>query len=213
MTVILKSHKLFYASVPKVACSSIKRAFYEIEYGKPFEGAFNSKDKRSIHQIYPGELRQYYPDAEIADFRRLTLVRDPIARFLSAYSNRVAHRRQLSEDVVKKADWLRRLKPHPDLHEFVDRFEKYLAVPDVHNHCRPMVDRLGSDAGYFHAIYDISQMDAFLEDVSNVVGRKVEAGRFQTGGPKLKRDDLTAKQVAKLERFYKDDYAAFGSYF
>ena len=76
-----------------------------------------------------------------------------------------------------------------------------------------MVDRLGSDAGYFHAIYDISQMDAFLEDVSNVVGRKVEAGRFQTGGPKLKRDDLTAKQVAKLERFYKDDYAAFGSYF
>lgn len=213
MTVILKSHKLFYASVPKVACSSIKRMFFEIENGRAFEGAFNSSDKRSIHRLYPGLLRGHFPEDEIADFRRLTLVRDPVERFLSAYSNRVVHHQELSKEAVRKAGWLKRLKPHPDLAEFADRLEKYMVVPDIHNHCRPMVDRLGTDTGYFHAIYDISQMDAFLDDVSNVVGQKVEAGRFQTGGPKFKRDDLTAKQIAKLERFYKQDYQVFGSYF
>ena len=213
MTVILKQHKLFYASVPKVACSSLKRVFYEIEYNSPFEGAFNSSDKRSIHRIYPGILRFKYPESEIADFRRLALVRDPIARFLSAYSNRVVHHQKISQEAVKKAGRLKRLKPHPDLHEFADRFEKYMAIPSIGHHCSPIVDWLGTDPAYFHALYDIGQIDAFLDDVSNLVGRTVEAGKFQTGGPKFKRHDLTAKQIAKLERFYKEDYAAFGSYF
>ncbi len=213
MSVILNDHKLFYASIPKVACTSLKRMFFEIENGRPFEPIYANGKMWHVHYFYPDLFRQNYPEAELADFRRLTIVRDPVKRLLSAYSNRVVHHRAITQQAVNNAGRFKRLTPHPELDEFVDRFEQYLAVPDVMNHCRPMVDWLGTDTGYFHAIYDISRIDAFLEDVSNVVGRTVAAGRFQTGGPKLSPGDLSSRQVAKLERYYSKDYATFGAYF
>lgn len=213
MTVILDDHKLFYAAVPKVACSSIKRLFFEVENGFPYENFHTNGRGWYIHQFYPTMPREKYPDARIAGYRRLTLVRDPIKRFLSAYSNRVVHHGNVSPEAVKAAGRFKRLKPHPDLGEFIDRLEAYMAIPVIKGHCMPMVEILGADPGYFHAVYDLSRIDAFLEDVSTVLGRPVEAGRYQTGGPKLKPDILTAKQKAKLEKFYKRDYDVFGSYF
>jgi hypothetical protein len=213
MTAILKDHRLFYASMPKVACTSLKRMFFEIENARPFEPAYSNGRMWHVHFFYPGLLRKDYPEARIADFRRLTVVRDPVRRLLSAYSNRVVHHRAITPQAARRAGRIRRLTPHPDLDEFIDRFEHYLAIPDMLNHCRPMVDWIGSDPGYFHAVYDISRIDAFLEDVSNTIGHKVEAGRFQTGGPKIAPSELTARQRAKLVRYYRKDYEAFGSFF
>lgn len=213
MTVILKHHKLFYASVPKIACSSIKRVFFKIENGFDFE-LFRSNGRLwHIHHFYPVMFRENFPESEIADFRRLTIVRDPVKRFLSAYGNRVVTHKKISEAAVKKAGRLKNLRPHPDLHEFTDRFEKYLAIPDIGHHCRPLTTILGTDASYFHAVYDIKQIDAFLDDVSNVVGQKVEAGHYKGDGPKFKSSDLTAKQIEKIERHYKRDYEVFGAFF
>ena len=76
-----------------------------------------------------------------------------------------------------------------------------------------MVDFIGTDTRYFHAIYGIQQLDAFAEDLSTVVGKKVAIGRHPTGGPKFHLSDLTANQIAKLENFYKADYKTFSRYF
>ncbi|MEL7197128.1 MAG: sulfotransferase family 2 domain-containing protein [Pseudomonadota bacterium] len=213
MPVLLKQHKLFYADVPKVACSSIKRMFFEIENGFEFQ-AFKANAKHwHIHTFYPGCLRGDFPEAVIQEYRRLAVVRDPIERFLSAYGNRVVHYGEASDQAVKKLGFFSRLKADPDLGEFIDSLEKYIEIPSLNWHCKPMVEFLGSDPSYFHAIYDIRQMDDFVSDVSKTVGSEVKAGRHQAGGPKFSRNDLNTKQVAKLEAFYSEDYKAFSRYF
>lgn len=213
MTAILKEKKLFYAAVPKVACTSLKRMFYEIQNGHEFQKFWINEKRYYLHHFMPSMRRKDYPEAQIADYRRLCLVRDPVKRLLSAYSNRVVYHGNISPEAARQAGRLKRLKPNPDLHEFVDRLEAYMAIQDIRGHCRPMIDFLGEDAGYFHRVYSLSEIDVFLEDVSNVVGRKVEAGRYQTGGPKLDPSELTNNQIAKIHRFYKDDYKAFSHIF
>ena len=213
MTVILDNHKLFYGAVPKVACSSLKRMFFEVENGFAYHNFETNGRGWYIHDFYPTLPRAKYPDARLSGFRRLALVRDPIKRFLSAYGNRVIHHGDVSPEAVRQAGRLKRLTPNPELDEFIERLEAYMAIPVIKAHCRPMVDILGPEPGYFHAIYDIGQIDAFLADASQVVGRELKAGRFQTGGPKFSPDILTAAQKAKLEKFYKRDYEVFGRFF
>ncbi|KWV92967.1 sulfotransferase family 2 domain-containing protein [Erythrobacter sp. YT30] len=213
MTVVLKNKKLFYAAIPKVACTSIKRMLFEVENGFAFNPFTANGEAWHVHRFYPSLLRTEFPEHQIADYRRLLMVRDPIKRFLSAYSNRVVFHEDISPKAIQKLGRFSRLTPSPDLGEFIDRFEKYLAIPIIKSHCRPMVDFAGADPAYYSAVYGIHQMDAFLEDVSTVVGDTVEAGRFQTGGPKLSPGELTAKQIAKLEKFYTADYEAFSRYF
>lgn len=111
MAAILDDHKLFYASVPKVACSSVKRMFYEIENGVAFDKIVANGKRYYVHHFYPGILRNTYPEARIADYRRLCLVRDPIKRFLSAYGNRVVFHRELTPRTVKAAGRFKRLTP------------------------------------------------------------------------------------------------------
>lgn len=213
MTVVLKEHKLFYAAIPKVACSSIKTMFYEIENGFAFKPFKTSGRSWYIHDVYPRRLRQDFPTQKIADYRRLALVRDPIKRFLSAYGNRVVHHKEASQEAVDKLGGFSKLTPNPDLGEFVDRMERYMKISSLAWHCKPMTEFIGTDASYFHGLYSIQQMDGFLEDVSGVIGKQAQAPRLQTGGPKLSPSDLTAKQTAKLEKFYRADYQAFSRFF
>ncbi|MEL7188098.1 MAG: sulfotransferase family 2 domain-containing protein [Pseudomonadota bacterium] len=213
MTVILKQHKLFCANVPKVACTSIKRMFFEIENGFPFQPYRANGHVWHIHAFYKGVLRRDFPESAIAQYRRLAVVRHPIKRFLSAYSNRVVHHKEISESAVRKLGGFKRPPASPDLGEFVDRFETYQKIQSIGWHCRPMVDFLGHDPNYYQGLYGIHQIDEFLDDVANSVGKRYEVGRYQTGGPKFSPSDLTAKQTAKLEKFYAADYKAFSQYF
>lgn len=213
MPVLLKDYKLFYADVPKVACSSVKRMFFEIENGIPFPVLKANGVNWHIHVFYPGWLRQDFPEGQIANFRRLAIVRDPIKRFLSAYGNRVVFHKEASKQHVSKLGRFNTPKADPELDEFIDNFEKYRQIPSIVWHTRPTVDFLGFEPSYFHGLYGIHQMDEFVADVSNLVGKPVEVGRHQTGGPKFSKGDLTAKQLTKLEKYYKADYDTFSAYF
>jgi hypothetical protein len=53
MTVILGKHKLSYILVPKVACTSLKAFFFEVENGLPFRDFRTSGRPWWIHQFYP----------------------------------------------------------------------------------------------------------------------------------------------------------------
>jgi len=213
MTITLKDYKLFYAAVPKVACTSVKRMFFEFENEREFEPLIINGRRWGVHKYYPRMPRGQYPEKAIENYRRLTLVREPIKRFLSAYSNRVLHHNKVDEETVKSVSRFRSLTPRPELDEFVDRFEDYFRISEIHHHCRPMIHWLGTDASYFDAVYGIHQIGEFASDVSNVLGSDVEVGRHQTGGPKLDPGLLTAKQTAKLHKFYAADYEAFSSHF
>ncbi|WP_278922738.1 sulfotransferase family 2 domain-containing protein [Pseudophaeobacter profundi] len=215
MTVILDTQKFFYAAAPKVACSSLKLAFFELENGRPFEKYTINRNKKHIHNVgYRTLLRSAYPEHRIKDYFRTTFVRDPIARLLSAYGNRVIAHKELSLQIARKGLEEQKLEPTPDLDLFVDRLADYQkAHPSILHHTQPLVLFLGADADYFSRIYLLSEMAQFVSDFTERTGQPLTVGREQTGGPKFKPSDLTEKQRQKLMKVYRDDYKAFGKYF
>jgi hypothetical protein len=214
MAAILVRHGLFYGAVPKVACTSLKEMFFLLENGFAFRPYLANGAWRHVHNaVYRTLRREHYPEARIAGMHRIAVVRDPVARVLSAYGNRVVHHRELSAAAAGEALGARGLEPDPPLDLFLDRFEDYRAASEpIHYHTMPMVRFLGPDPGYFHRIYGMGALDRLVADVSERTGTALTLGRSQTEGPKFAPGDLTAAQIARLETFYRRDYRVFRDY-
>lgn len=211
MTAILPDYGVFYGAVPKVACTSIKRAFFALENDREFEPFKVNGRIRNIHDLYPTRPFDQLPQDRVSGLRRLALVRDPLDRFLSAYSNRVHKHKALSwwrfgEQLEKFG-----LAPDPGFEEYLDYFDKYRqASHDIYHHTLPMTFFLGSDPGYFDKLYGLRDMTAFCGDVSATAGKPFAVGRFQTEGIKIPRSSLTETQKQKIQDLYEDDYRLFG---
>lgn len=214
MSVFLWKAKLTYVSVPKVACTSIKRMFFEIENGVPFSVFRSNGHLWHIHEFYKGLAFPELPHRRIAEHRRLAVLRDPVQRVLSCYSNRVLYHGKLSVKALGPALARAGLAPAPDLGEFVDRFEEYRAVsPDVLHHSQPLVHSLGDDPGFYAKVYDIRDLATFVADVGAHLGRELQLGRHQTGGPKFRPEDLTQPQRDRLMQIFAEDYRVWGRHF
>ena len=213
MGVRIDKFKLFYAPIPKVACTSLKRMFFRIENGFAFQRFTANGQDWNIQRVYNSGLRETFNEARIKDYRRITMVRDPVRRFLSGYTNRVVFHYYADDLAIKAVVYLRKPTPNPELDEFIDLFEQYRKISDIDWHFRPMSDFIGSDPSYFHAIYDIRQMDDFVADVAQVVGQELEVERTQTGGPKIDPGDLSPKQLEKIQSLYASDYKAYSQFF
>lgn len=215
MAVLLPSHRLFYGAVPKAACTSIKYMFFEFENGVPFAKFRVNGKVRHIHTAaYPTLMRGKYPEAAIAGFHRVAVLRDPVERLLSAYGNRVVKHRGLRSKLGRKTTLPDGLDPAPDLGAFIDNLEAYTRHSRmIEHHVRPMVDFLGDDPDYFAQLYPMGKLDDFVRDMSERLGAELRLGRHQTGGPRFSRDQLDARRRARLEDFYRADYRAFGRYF
>lgn len=209
MSVILPEFGLFYAAVPKIACTSVKSFFYRAVHGHGFRPGAG---KRHIHEVYQTFARDNYPpDLDWDRFdNRVAIVRQPVHRFISAYRNRVGALRELSVEKAGPRLAELGLEPDPPLDRFVDQFELYRqAHPSIFHHTRPMVDFLGDDPGFFHRIYAIDDVDRFAADMNALMGTEVKMTRMQTGGPRVTTADLSKPQRQKIRRFYKQDFRVF----
>ena len=86
------SGRIGYKPIPKTACTSIKRAFYELEENREF----------SIENV-GCDVHQYYEDqfVDISSYeKRVLIIRDPFRRFCSGWYNRVRQRKELSYDCL-----------------------------------------------------------------------------------------------------------------
>ncbi|MEO1292668.1 MAG: sulfotransferase family 2 domain-containing protein [Pseudomonadota bacterium] len=213
MGVHLYQHGLSYFSVPKCACTSLKAFFFEIENGfewRPFRA--NGK-RKTLHQFYSSKRFSKEVHPQMQSHWKAAVVRDPVARLLSAYSNRVLYHNELNHIALTDADRESGLTLRPRLSLFIRHLERYreLSKPLWH-HTRPMVCFLGEDPGFFDAIYGMREIDAFRDAVKARIGQVPEVRRLQTGGKKIDRDVLKPAQVKKIEGAYAADYAVFSAH-
>ena len=98
MTIGIKINQLGYFPIPKVACTSIKTAMFLIEHGREYKPKIdiNKKAVQHIHNYYEERLA----NIDSCDFKFI-VIRDPIKRFLSAYNNRVAHHKKLTQEAIE----------------------------------------------------------------------------------------------------------------
>lgn len=214
MSVILDQHRLAYFSVPKIACTSIKQFFFEVENGFPFRRFRMSGRGFNIHLCYPGCRFDAWDMARIEGYLKIAVLRDPVQRALSCYSNRVLFHNELDHLELSAEDQKAGLTQRPDLDRFFTHFDRYRALSDsIRHHSNPMSVQLGDDPGFFDHLFAISDLDRFVQLVRDRVGQAPELGRFQTGGPKFTPDDLSPRHRAALRAFYDEDYRAFSDWF
>lgn len=145
--------------------------------------------------VYP-ELRQMvgswqhtYP---VKTDIRFCIIRDPVKRFVSGYTNRILFHRDLT--------------PVP-FDEFVSRFEEFRdAEILVAEHFKPQVDFIGTDPSYYTHVFntDIS-MGLLFELFEDVYNRPFPRLRLQQGGNDIKVD-VTDQQRAKIQELFAEDY-------
>lgn len=222
--IFVKEYGIAYAPVPKNACTTIKTYLFGLQNNFPFKEFKAGSRTFHIHKLMPSTIfEDWNPKAkrliERKNIFKFAVVRDPISRILSCYSNRVLHHKDIQKNpkTCKKLSLID-LPTEPSLNVFVSNLEEYIMhSPSICHHGRPQVDYLGTDINRYSKIYPVSLTDTVLmNDLLSIVGEMstpLPPRRLQTGGKKFTIDDLEKSNIEKIINFYKKDYEVFGSYF
>ena len=167
-----------------------------------------------MHRFYKSGLPQKMPPDEVLqDMYRVTMVREPVKRFLSAYSNRVLYHKELSVEKVGKNLAALGLEPDPDVHLFIARLGAYKQTSQsIRGHTRPMAAFLGEDPGLYDRIYCISEIETFRQDIAQRVNMDIEMPHKQAEGPKIDASALSTAEIEKIRSLYSKDYELFGDF-
>lgn len=207
MPLTLPQYRIAYFPVPKAACTSIKTMFFEIENGVPFRPLLRHGQMFHIHNFYGTQpFNRQNPDA-LSGFWRFAVYRDPVLRFLSCYSNRVLHFRELGPSMLSAQARSAGALPDPDLDSFVERLELYREYsPSIRHHVAPQVSFLGRDPAFFQRIYSMKKLPQMVSDLQERTSLTLHLPHDQRGGPKLTPHDLGANALEKLTQIYRADF-------
>lgn len=215
MGVHLYKHGLSYLSVPKVACTSLKHFFFEIENGFPFKTYKINGVQRHIHNSgYPSRPFQKEVHPRMMDHWKIAVLRDPVDRVLSCYTNRVLGFRCLAEIDISEEDREKGIVRDPDLATFIRLLWRYRKISrEVDHHAQPLKTFLGTDPGFYDRLYRMNELQQLVEDVENRVGPVPKLRRMQRSGKPIGRDELNRRQLARISEIYAADYEIFGDAF
>lgn len=210
MAIIVDKIKLAYFPAPKVACTSLKLMFYQVENGRSFTRSIINGEVFHVHHHYPAIPFEKNPHERISDLEKVCVVRDPVDRFISSYTNRVIFHGELDKSRLPAKAIAAGAKPRPSLEEYVERIELYRKYSiSIRHHTESQVTFYGRDRKYFQKIYGMSDLESFRGDVSDRLGEDVELPHAQSGGPKISKADLSSNATRKIRDMYYEDYEIF----
>jgi hypothetical protein len=211
MTVHVWDSRLTYVSVPKCACGSLKRFFYELLNGERFAARWF---RPSVHRVYRSRCFTSLPHGRIADHWRVAVVRDPLSRVVSGYFSKIVRQNCLEEPVTRLATRAAGLPTRPSLEVLLDNLTRYKRVSRViRAHFQPLSYYLGPEPSWFSRIYDISEVGALAEDACERTGRRAALPHV---GRTRRRDAsgaVTPAVIARVERDFREDVALYGAFF
>jgi hypothetical protein len=187
---ILPENRLAVFFSPKAAGTSVRAFMFEVENGfalrdYSFQGRTVDVEAQANRLVVNNRFR-LVDHVAIAGFDRIALVRDPVRRLLSAYSNRVLHYRELSRDAAGPALEAAGLTPDPDFDLFMQNFPGYMRCSkSVARHFSAQDVFVGKKKDYFHSVFRVEDMPAFESFVNQRFGTSAKVPRLQEGGPKL----------------------------
>ncbi|MEM9049032.1 MAG: sulfotransferase family 2 domain-containing protein [Pseudomonadota bacterium] len=205
MTAVIEAHKLAYFSIPKVASTSLKELFYQIQHGRLF-----TKERRGVHfEAFRTEPFYRMDRERLNGFTRIAVVRDPIKRILSCYTNRVLQTRRLSAEQIDLVAAERLgVSPDPGIRKFILHLDQYRALSSsIRNHTQPTAMFLGPDLGYFHKVYRIEELDELVGFLQEQTGLALTLPREMTSEKKIDFAELTPNCQDRLREYCAADYA------
>ena len=213
MAIALDQYQLVYKPVPKAACSSVKAGLALLDETVAVSMEDLAGNNKEIHRIYPTDRFRRRRWMRYRDHFRFTVVRDPIKRLLSVYTNRVVAKNELyhSRKLRKVQD---RLPTHPDPDFFFQNLVAYMDhSSSIKHHALHSHHFTGRDLSLYSKVYRTSDLAELGADLSEIVGREVTIPRFNSTDSPLKFEDLAPKTRLQLLYYLAPEYEHLGALF
>lgn len=212
--IVVEKLRLAYFPVPKCACSSAKNVLYELSHGEPYVNSSAGK-KMHIHKVYPtgnGFDENNWLWSVSNNYAKICIVREPIDRLRSAYTNRVLFHNEINPAAVRHAS-IDHLPHKPTFEEFAVNLFEYQHIPSIRHHTLPITHYLGEDSSRFDKVFNVSCMESFYSYLDNRSGHCVTRFHRQNGGQEIDVEPLSSKTRFQITSYYYKDYTAFGEFF
>lgn len=192
--------------LPKSASTTVLRALYFLNHDRVFHFEDNGFGVHRWGRLKSGNL------SDVSN--RLIIIRDPVKRFLSGYSNRVSSHKELRKENIRNRSVRKRIKVFdPTLHQFINDFNVYMEVPVISHHFRPISDHLaGVSLSFYSHVVKIEDMDSIHNLLQQAFGKECDFPREQSS-KKIPLGILTYQQLCKITDFYSADYKLLEGYY
>ena len=225
MAIICDRARTVYFPVPKAACTSLKALFWEINHGRawPRKLSWSARVRRKLGLSIFGETLQtevgyrtenFDPGIVIPpDYERIAVVRDPLARLHSAWSNKVNRKMFERHHEVEKLGSLG-LSSSPTFAEFVEHFDEYRSqsIP-VARHTGGFTQYLGDDLDWFTHVFPIERLqdlEAYLQERTKY---DVRIPIRNKGRPEVRAKSLNTGHRDMLAVILADDYRLLANFY
>ena len=213
----LPAHRLVFFAAPKVASSSIKKMLFEIHFGKPYRERNPDGSKYKIHADF-SRTRRFLeiPQDKYKGWTKITLLRDPVERVISAYANRVIDLKILSHKHVDP-ELMRTLglRLDPDISYFMKNIDKYRVLSrPIWHHTNTFTEFLGHDLGYFDHVFKFDELDRLVGFISAHTGMNAVLPA-STNHSKTRKSlaDMELEARQSLLTYCAGDYALLKAYY
>ena len=223
MTAIIPELKLIYISIPKCACTSLKNCMFYLENKHEYKPIKNNGKILDVHRLYPSTYFDKFIkkleniNYDISEYTKICLIRDPIKRFISAYTNRVKYHKELSKKVISEYN----LDPDmadPTFNKFVKNYFVYKKVRSIKHHTDLMYKFIGENPSFFDEVFNLNNINEISVFLKNKYGVEYNMPKLQTGGGGSESIDLEdikinrPKIYTKIQEITSKDYEIFSKY-
>ena len=195
--------------LPKSASTSVLKALYYLNHGHIFHAKDHGFGVHKWGRINSGKLSTVNT--------RVIVIRDPVRRFLSGYSNRVNFHQGLSKKAIEKnsPNALPKIEVfNPTLSEFINNLSLYMQVKTINHHCRPISDHLtGVPLSFYNHVVKIEEAASIKNILIQIFGKDFKFTREQATAEKIPIGALTYQQLSKITEFYTSDYTLLEGYY
>ncbi len=165
------------------------------------------------HRLYPTRRFRPHRWARYPDYYRFAVVRDPVQRLLSVYTNRVVDRKDLHHcRNILRGHVTLPVDPDPDF--FFSNLAAFCAASSaIRHHCLGAELFLGPRPLRFDRIYRTEELGELALDLARIAGQEVTLPRVNRSETKLRLDDLKYGTVRAIRDFLKGEYRYLAGYY
>ncbi|MFN7003252.1 MAG: sulfotransferase family 2 domain-containing protein [Roseinatronobacter sp.] len=215
MIAAFDSYGVAFVGVPKCMSTSVLRSFYKLEHGTAFDRAgFGGNIHRFYRQRVANRIKSIEPPdlAGLAGLWIFTIIRNPIRRLLSVYTNRVQDHRDIAKALEKTPDAT--LDPMPSADAFFRDLPRYRAqVPSIKHHTDNFAQFLGPDLARYDAVFRVEEAGAMQDTLSERLGEPFVLENEQRSARSLTLDDLSAEARAQIAAHTTPDFELLAPFY
>ncbi|MGR3378486.1 sulfotransferase family 2 domain-containing protein [Salipiger abyssi] len=212
MVIAVDAHRIAYMALPKAGCSTVKAALARIDPAVTLPPE-DQRDVMTWHRIYPTRRFRPHRWERYETYWRFCVVRDPLKRLLSVYTNRVVEFRDL-HNCRKILRGRVDLPKDPDPDFFFQNLRAYVqASSAIKHHAMPAWLFLGPDLRRYDRIYRTAELSRFGQDLAERTAQPVDIAQENSSTARLGLADLRPETQAAIRDYLDDEYGYLSDFF